>query len=510
MLEEERKYAVDARFGVPDLSGCVPDGGEVVTLAPVRLRATYYDTADRRLARAGASLRYRRGDAAPWTVKLPTDVAGVRHEISRTGAPSMIPAELVELVTAYTRGDALAPAAVLRTTRRSYELRDADGRLLAELDDDSVAVLDGQKVRFKFREIEVERRDGGRRLLDRVGEALYAAGANGRGEFVAKHLRALGPLPPPDLTPPAAQLPRKASAGDVLTRAVRADIARMLAYDPLVRLREPLPDGDTAVHQMRVGVRRLRTDLRTFRPVLDALWANGLRVELSWLADKLGAARDAEVLRDRLRRTAAADPLAPLDNAAVARMDADLAARHEEALTALDVALRSERYRVLLDHLVAAAAAPRLLTGRAAQPARELLPRLVAKPWRELAFGSDGISGAGHLDPLAPDEEWHEVRIRAKRARYATEAVAAVLDGPAVELAKAIADVQGQIGEHQDAAVAAQTWLSIAHADPDDHALAVTAGRLYEREREAVRRARAGFPAVWARTDRHRLTGWLP
>jgi len=45
----------------------------------------------------------------------------------------------------------------------------------------------------------------------------------------------------------------------VLTRAVRADIARMLAYDPLVRLREPLPDGDTAVHQMRVGVRRLQT-----------------------------------------------------------------------------------------------------------------------------------------------------------------------------------------------------------------------------------------------------------
>ena len=49
-------------------------------------------------------------------------------------------------------------------------------------------------------------------------------------------------------------------------------------------------------------------------------------------------------------------------------------------------------------------------------------------------------------------------------------------------------------------------------ARPGGNALnvAVTAGRLYEREREAVRRARAGFPAVWARTDRHRLTGWLP
>src|SRR5437899_2288384 len=84
MLEEERKYAVDARFGMPDLSDCVPAGGELVALAAVTLRATYYDTADRRLARAGASLRYRRGDAAPWTVKLPTGVAGGRQE----GAPA--------------------------------------------------------------------------------------------------------------------------------------------------------------------------------------------------------------------------------------------------------------------------------------------------------------------------------------------------------------------------------------------------------------------------------------
>jgi len=509
MLEEERKYAVGARFAVPDLSGCVPDGGEVVALAPATLRATYYDTADRRLARAGVSLRYRRGDAAPWTVKLPTDVVGVRQEISRVGAPTDIPAELVDLVTAYTRGDALAPAAVLRTTRRVYELRDGDGKLLAELDDDTVAVLDGQKIRFRFREIEVERRDGGRKVLNRVGEALRDAGADG-GEFVAKHLRALGPLPPPELTPPAPDLPRKADAGDVVTRAVRADIARMLAYDPLVRLREPLPDGDTAVHQMRVGVRRLRTDLRTFRPVLDPVWANGLRGELSWIAAKLGAARDAEVLRERLRRTAAADPLARLDDAAVARMDADLAARHEEALTVLDKALRGDRYRELLDHLVAAAAAPRLLPSRATLPARELLPRLVAKPWRELAFGSDGVSGAGQLDPSAADEEWHEVRIRAKRARYATEAVAAVLGGAAAGLAKAIAAVQELLGEHQDAAVAAQTWLAIAHADPDDHALAITAGRLFERERAAVHRVRAEFPTVWARADRSRLTEWLP
>src|SRR2546430_9765525 len=133
MLEEERKYEVDPRFAVPDLSAALPDGARVVALAPAALRATYYDTPDRRLARAGASLRFRRGDEVPWTVKLPTDVAEVRHEISRTGPPGSVPDELVELVTAYTRGSKLEPVAVLRTTRRGTELRDRAGHPAAQL-----------------------------------------------------------------------------------------------------------------------------------------------------------------------------------------------------------------------------------------------------------------------------------------------------------------------------------------------------------------------------------------
>jgi len=63
MLEEERKFAVEGGFEVPDLSGCLPPGGRVVPRPPMTLRATYYDTPDLRLARAGVSLRYRRGEA---------------------------------------------------------------------------------------------------------------------------------------------------------------------------------------------------------------------------------------------------------------------------------------------------------------------------------------------------------------------------------------------------------------------------------------------------------------
>jgi len=119
------------------------------------------------------------------------------------------------------------------------------------------------------------------------------------------------------------------------------------------------------------------------------------------------------------------------------------------------------------------------------------------------------VTGAGDLDPVAPDGDWHEVRIRAKRARYAVEAVAGLLGGPAAELARAVTAVQTLLGEHQDAVVAADTWLSIAQSDPDDHTLAVTAGRLVERERAAVHRVRAEFPAAWAAANRRRLTEWL-
>jgi CHAD domain-containing protein len=507
-MEEERKYEVSPSFALPELAGCLPDGGQIVAREPVTLSATYHDTADLRLARVGASLRHRRGDAQPWTVKLPTGTAGIRHEISRPGRPGVPPPDLVALVTATSRGGALNPVAVLRTRRRVYELRDVDGRVLAELADDTVSVMDGQRVSAKFREIEVERVEGGRGLLDRVGTALTEAGA-ATGVFVPKYVRALGEpaAAPPDLPPPQA-LERKPRSGDVVTQAIRRSVARIVAHDPLMRLRQDLPHGDTPVHQLRVGCRRLRSDLRTFEALVDPQWAKRLRRELKWLGNTLGAARDAEVLRARLRGTAE-DPLVPVDGSAVARVDAELAARQGEALDAVEAALASGQYLALLDRLVEAAQRPQL-TPLAAAAAREVLPRLVAGPWRAFAYGAKGVGGAADLAPDAPDEEWHAVRINGKRARYAIEAVADVIGGEAPRLSRRLAAVQDLLGEHQDAATAGTTWLGIAASDPDDHALAVAAGRLYERERAAIRQVREQFPAAWNRASRRKLVSWLP
>ncbi|MEV4630160.1 CYTH and CHAD domain-containing protein [Micromonospora sp. NPDC049523] len=509
MLEEERKYEVDENFTLPDLSATVPPGGRVLALPPVTLTATYLDTTDLRLARAGVSLRHRKGDPLPWTVKLPSDVPGTRHEISRPGKRRETPAELTALVTAYSRGVPLVPAAVVRSVRHAYELRDDADRVLAEIADDAVSVLDGDRVRKRFREVEVERKGGDGDLLDRVEAVLGEAGAVAGG-FTPKHVRALGKAAagPADLVAPT-ELPGKPSAADVVTNAIRRGVGRVLAHDPLVRLRQPVGDDDTAVHQMRVGCRRLRSDLRTFRSLLRPEWVDPLRDELKWLADVLGAARDAEVLRARLHVTADADPLSHLDRAAVDRIDAVLERRHEQALTSVDEALGSERYAALVEALVAATREPQL-TGAARGRAVDVLPKLVAKPWRRLAHGGKDSDAAADLDPLAPDERWHAVRINGKKARYAVDAVAPVLGGGARKLAKSLSRVQELLGEHQDAAVAAETWLGVAADDPTDHALAVTAGRLAERERTTIRRVRAEFPDAWRGTTKGSRTDWLP
>jgi CHAD domain-containing protein len=458
--EEERKYDVEASFRLPDLGSVAAD---VIRRPAKTLTATYFDTEDLRLARSGASLRYRAGDDLPWTVKLATDVPGVRQEVSRPGPASPNPPQdLVWLVASLTRGAPLKKVAVLKSRRVAHELFNAKGKLLAEVVDDRVSA-----DRLTFREVEVERKTGSPRLLSTVERHLIEAGAR-PAAFASKLARALGDaaLKPPDVVPPGAE-----PDDDVVTRAVRAGVKRLLDHDPLLRLDEPLPDGDTAVHQMRVACRRLRSDLRTFGSLVREGWAKPLRGELGWLAGLLGAARDAEVLRERLRRTAQADPLTTMDTVAIDRIDAVLARRQADALRTLGESMRSGRYLALIDTLVTATQGLPLKKGT--------LHGLTNEPTKRLSEAMEKLTSEG------PDAQWHRVRILAKRARYATEAEAGHRD----PRARALARLQDLLGEHQDAAVAAETWLSFG-LEP---ALAVTAGRLFERERTAIREARAEF-----------------
>lgn len=495
------KFSVHGLFDLPDLSG-VLDGGAVRERPRRTLRATYYDTRDLRLARAGVTLRYRTGETgARWHLKLPTSGTGgpttARDELAVAGPAGEVPAGLRSMVTAVLRSAPLAPVATLRTERRTLDLCGPDGELLAELVDDTVSVIEGRRVVTAFREIEVERREAGDELLTRMAHELEANGAVG-GEFVPKVVRALGPRAavPPDLDPPAA-LPSGATAGEAVTHAIARSVRKLLDED--LRVRRGAPD---AVHQMRVACRRLRSDLRTFRPVVAREWADPLREELRWIAGVLGGPRDLEVQRARLRTTAGADPLAPLDDGAVDRVDGVLTDRERTTVAGLDEALASERYLALLDRLVDAASRPELI-GQADERADVVLPALVSAAWRELR------RAARKLAPEAEDEIWHEARIVAKRTRYAAEAAVPAVGKAARRFGRACAGVQEVLGEHQDAAVAAELLLDVATEHPDDPALLLTCGRMVERERGAVRASRTAFPAAWAEATRARSTSWL-
>jgi CHAD domain-containing protein len=130
-----------------------------------------------------------------------------------------------------------------------------------------------------------------------------------------------------------------------------------------------------------------------------------------------------------------------------------------------------------------------------------VLPRLVRGPWRHLR---QAVAALGE-DP--PYEALHQVRIRAKRLRYAAEATAPVIGKPARRLAAAAADLQGVLGDMNDAVVA-EGWLrQNAHRAPAAQAL--VAGELITRERQRQQLGRERWAKAWKEADRPRLRAWL-
>jgi CHAD domain-containing protein len=161
--------------------------------------------------------------------------------------------------------------------------------------------------------------------------------------------------------------------------------------------------------------------------------------------------------------------------------------------------MRSARYLDLLERLFAAA---RAVPSYDDSANLELdVGELAVRPWKQLR------KAVRALDDDPPDAELHAVRIRAKRARYAAEAVAPVVGKGAKRFASAVADLQDVLGEHQDAVVAGQ-WLRNHLPVGDDQAVFV-AGELAALEDAAAQASRDDWPDAWAQARRRRLRRWM-
>jgi CHAD domain-containing protein len=455
-----------------------------------RLHTTYYDTDDLRLARWGASLRYRQGEG--WTLKLagPAKSGAVyRTEHTFTGDPDRIPDAALDLAAALLRGRQPRPLADLRTLRTQRNVCTARGSTVAEVVEDDVRVLRSNQLVDRFRQLEVElRAAASSALLPRLEQQLRKRGA-GKVNPVAKSAIALaeGRLEP---ALPTMRLHDNATIFELVRATLAVSVDCLVRTDPILRA-SPNPG---AVHDARVAVRKLRSHLRTFAPITDREWADELGERLHWLGQVLGTARDADVLVAGLAQYVERLPVTDRRHAEQAL--APYRERRDAAYQKLQHALRDAAYTELLDAMIAAANAPRVC--RPQRSAASVVPQLMQRVWKKLRKRVR----RGGAEPT--DHDLHRIRIQAKHVRYAAEALTPIVGHAARRFARRAEELQALLGKQHDA-VAAGIALR-AHAPAGVHAFSF--GEFAALEQADARRYRERFPRCWqhlARPKRRRF-----
>jgi CHAD domain-containing protein len=198
-----------------------------------------------------------------------------------------------------------------------------------------------------------------------------------------------------------------------------------------------------AIHDLRVGLRRLRTLLRPARSIYGKRKIRAASDELRRFAQATGIVRDEEVLHETLasldlpRRTRRA-----LDAwiRSRARRERKLRATAVELLTTHEESLG----RPSLDHALTALESCIRSRKQGKQAASE-----VARSAIDAAI--EGVREAATLAPSTADAAaMHALRIREKRLRYTAEIFAEVLPGESARLAKDAAKMQKRLGELHD------------------------------------------------------------
>ena len=347
---------MDRELGTPALNDLVHPL-RIGSVATRELDTLYYDTADYRLVRSGAELRLGLGGpVAGWHLKLPGPDPDSRIELRRQAPevtestflarPPAVPDDLRDLTTARAGGLALQPVARLRTHRRTTVLVDPASRPVAEVDEDEVrAYFDHHhEPETTWHEVEIELLDGRPRDLDRLTRRLERHGGH-RAPYRSKISRAIGPPAASPLVPEA-RLPTGIDdpVATVFEARWQAQVVELIDRDSRVRMGD-----DEAVHKMRVAARRLRSALRTFRPLLDRAQARRMADELRWLGAVLGSLRDAHVLGDEIGRMVEDLPATEVLGPVAIEIGRHFAGTRAEAGADVLAALRSERYLVLLE-----------------------------------------------------------------------------------------------------------------------------------------------------------------
>ncbi|PWW02112.1 adenylate cyclase [Hoeflea marina] len=401
--------------------------------APRELDSTYFDTPGHDLKRAGIALRLRH-DGPDWvqTVKCGRQLHG---GLSRaTELECLVPEDRIDIEVIADRrlrkrirrlvGEAaLEPVCRTRMQRMSGHLSLADGSRV-ELAVDIGRISAGDRS-ADFREMEIELIEGEAASLFRLaGELLPAGGLrfsrhskSERGYMLAEQ----GHIEPPLSPRKAASVPL--SPHWPLDRAVLETLREcmeQISVNTVVTCRIEDPEGP---HQLRIGLRRLRSLFSVFAPVMTGPDIRALRNEARWLGREVGRLRDSDaVARDVVAPLAGRNREDPGFAALLVAMDVETAERRN----ALRTVLAGPRTQALLLDLARVietwgerAPADAERAELLARPVGGFAAKALDRRWRKVRAKSGGLD-----DPAV--EARHELRKELKKLRYTTEFLAPV------------------------------------------------------------------------------------
>ena len=496
---------------LPALAIETGDGGTITALArpPRRLVDSYRDTDDWRIARAGFVVRTRRrGRHDEVTLKdnRPAEGSGLRQrlEVTEVLPPSGLDGlgedgPVGRRLRAIVGSRRLREVLQVRTRRRPFALR-VGGIDVAEiaLDDTMIVVGTGQRP-MQLRRVEVEVQHDWLEALEPIVEQLrLTCGLQpARLSKFEAGLLALGEEVPgtPELGP--TDVSATSTMGEVAFAVLRRQLAVLGAKEPGTRLGEDPEE----LHDMRVATRRMRAALSLFEGVLPVR-AQVFRAELGWLAGLLGAVRDLDVQLENLAGMSLSDADVGLDSAhhggdplavLAALLERERDAARRDMLQGLD-SVRWDRLAKGLTVMVQQGPARRSLATRV--PAVIGLPELVLARHEKVTKAAKRAKRSGVVT------DFHALRIRCKRLRYALEFSSDVYGGRTSRYVRTLTVLQGELGEMQDAEVASLQLAALATGN--SHLPAATIfvmGGVAEQHRRDVRRFLKRLPDDLPRTS---------
>ena len=287
-------------------------------------------------------------------------------------------------------------------------------------------------------------------------------------------------LPQFEALVPARGRASPADAPSGAAKASRLELLKGVAVEPaLIRIMRHclsylraneacvLKSEDTeGVHQMRVALRRLRSALRLFRSVVPEAQYRALAGEMQWIAGRLAAARDWDVVADEI--------VAPVvehrsGEAVFGALRARLEAERRRCRDAARDALRTPRYAQFLSR-IDTWLARREWRGEVAGGARLDGP-MVDLSSTLLARRHGAVMARARCFERLSGVDRHRLRIDVKRLRYAIDFFGSLYPPARVKsYAARLGDIQDGLGYRNDIAMARVLLARIGDGGADDGA----------------------------------------